>query len=198
MCGSIFEGEQLFQGKNLLGHQWQFVLKVTGPLMFAIVRRGCQSWLCGAKVGLQGYYHFPLCPSVNTVSLTAGFKMLSKLISWFRRLSPGCCNFICLFLNTGAIERFYSIPNREDGICYASRIFSIGVFDSNGGILTLADSSAVKLVIPPGALDSSQLVYLMTEYETSEGSGERASYSPTIECGPDGLHFMVFFIWSQY
>lgn len=90
-----------------------------------------------------------------------------------------------------AVGRFYSMPSREIGRCYASRVFAVGEFDAAGGVLTLDGCDSVKLVIPPNALSGVQLIYLMIQFENNPDDDCTANLSPTFECGPDGLTFNV-------
>ncbi|KAF6033927.1 hypothetical protein EB796_007768 [Bugula neritina] len=88
-----------------------------------------------------------------------------------------------------AIEKFYSMPDRQVGKCYASSIFAIGEFDVDGGRLYLAGDMSVSLTIPAGAVKTTQLVYLLMSYDNNESGDHTENFSPTIECGPDGLQF---------
>ena len=99
-----------------------------------------------------------------------------------------------LFLD--AIGRFYSIPNRAIGACYSSAFFAIGEFGPSGGELTLSNCDSVRLVIPRHALSSTQLVYMMMTFDNNDDNDSTANYSPTFECGPDGLEFNVGFVES--
>jgi len=90
-----------------------------------------------------------------------------------------------------AIEKFYSMPDRQVGKCYASSIFAIGEFDCDGGRLYPAGDMSVSLTIPAGALKTTQLVYLLMSYDNNESGDHTENFSPTIECGPDGLQFEV-------
>ena len=87
-------------------------------------------------------------------------------------------------------KEYYSKP-RIPGVCYATSSVAIGKFDHRGGALRFEGCNSIQLVIPDGALQTMQLVYLAATYEDRDITDETPTLSPVFDCGPDGLHFAV-------
>lgn len=67
---------------------------------------------------------------------------------------------------------------------------AVGYIDSRGGTLKLSSDPRIRLIVPPGALDHTQMIHMIVLWEENQdNSMER--YSPTIDCGPNGLQFKV-------
>ncbi|XP_013394935.1 uncharacterized protein LOC106162262 [Lingula anatina] len=66
--------------------------------------------------------------------------------------------------------------------------FQIGVFDKDGGELCLP-VGRTRLYVPQDAVTLPTVIYLYADYETEYHNGCAVTYTPTIECGPDGLQF---------
>lgn len=83
--------------------------------------------------------------------------------------------------------------NRQDDIAPGTVLIldsvSVGLFDSSGGELYLEKDEKIRLTIPPGALSFPQIVYIFVDIDSVED--DMINLSPSIECGPDGLHFKV-------
>ena len=95
--------------------------------------------------------------------------------------------------NLGIISDFESNP-RKYGCSYKSKYLSIEIISRlEGRTLKFSDSDLFKLEIPPGAIrGESQLVYMhLDKPPKSDGHHGKVSYSPVVDCGPDGLEFSV-------
>ena len=91
----------------------------------------------------------------------------------------------------GVKKQYYSKP-RIPGVCYATSSVAFGTFDQRGGTLRFENCNSIQLVIPAGALQSMELVYLAVIYEDRDIPDETPTLSPVFDCGPDGLHFEVY------
>lgn len=88
------------------------------------------------------------------------------------------------------MRKFLTKDCYTTGETFNTEFIVIGVFDQNGGELFMTNDENVRLVIPPGALESQQLVYIILQADI-EDDPQCENYSPVFECGPDGLHFKV-------
>lgn len=79
------------------------------------------------------------------------------------------------------------------GICYATSGSAAGKFTpEDGGVLQLKDRDDIKLVIPPWALKKTEDMSLKLLEEPVNSTS--ISFSPRVECSPDGLTFNVSII----
>lgn len=81
----------------------------------------------------------------------------------------------------------------ESGQCSATADRADGKFTpKDGGILKLEDRDDIRLFIPPWALEKTEYMsmQLLEEHETKNS----ISFSPRVECGPNGLTFNVSII----
>ena len=97
-----------------------------------------------------------------------------------------------LFVFYADLKKQYFSKPRIPGVCYATSSVAIGKFDQRGGTLRFENCNSIQLVIPAGALQILQLVYLAVTYEDRDISDETPTLSPVFDCGPDGLHFEVY------
>lgn len=69
---------------------------------------------------------------------------------------------------------------------------AVGRFGSDGGTLQIGTGGKLKLVIPEGALSATgQLIYMYIQGTSNLSRSPKYTFSPVVECGPDGMRFEV-------
>ena len=84
--------------------------------------------------------------------------------------------------------------NEKLGCCYESRYLSIWMIGPEGGTLSFKGVGYIQLVIPAGAITYPRQLVYMYLHKPPPGcieSSSKISFSPVVNCGPDGLKLKV-------